>query len=260
MPQNKTEITRQGQKASSGNLITKSNADTGLVVTVSGRGNSDQMRPQVNLARTASQEIAGVLLEDQGEKQGVLYATQGQFFVRTDIELSDSLIGKRVHAESGRSRAGRVTVGDSTYDSINSGDTINSLIYRGSGASTPGSTNSSEFFLVTSGGEVTEIQVSSGAASYAASNVLTVFGANGKFLGSIVGSEDGSSSVNSESTAEAYFTADPDRFDSNNDYYFYDGSDLRTIVFNEATQKGIMVIGYREVDNINYLLLEVNLP
>lgn len=98
MPQSKIERRRQGQVASSGNLITKSNADSGLLVRITGRGNSDNMRPQVNLTTAANQitSVVGVLLEDHGSDQGVVYGIQGQFWIQTTSTLAAGLIGQEI--------------------------------------------------------------------------------------------------------------------------------------------------------------------
>ena len=95
MPQNKVEATRQGQKAATGNLITRANVGTGLLVKITGIGSAENMRPEINLTNAAADIAAGIGIEDQGN-QGVVYGVRGQFWVQTTDTPAATAIGTRI--------------------------------------------------------------------------------------------------------------------------------------------------------------------
>lgn len=114
---------------------------------------------------------------------------------------------------------------------VSSGDTLNSQTYRGNGASAPSPNNNDEVFLVTSGRMASKFQTSTGRANYTDVTITEALGSSGKFLGAITGAEADSASVNSEAMAKAYFDEQPSRYKRANTYYYFDGTDLKTITY-----------------------------
>lgn len=117
--------------------------------------------------------------------------------------------------------------------------TVNSRDYKGDGATASGGGAGDQLFLITDSGAASKFQVSDGNVAYADATVEVALGANGRFLGVITGAEDGSTSVVSDAAAKAYFDADPSRYDSALTYYFFDGTDLKTVTY---TPEGDQVV------------------
>ena len=110
--------------------------------------------------------------------------------------------------------------------------TLNTRTYRGDGETAPAPESTNELFLVTANDAASKFQISTGSAAYADATVTQALGATGKFLGNITGAETGSAAVVSETTALAYFDANPtQRYIATNTYYFFDGTTLKTITW-----------------------------
>ena len=121
---------------------------------------------------------------------------------------------------------------------VSVGDTVNAHTYTGAGATAPSPENVDEVFLVTVSGAASTFQISTGSAAYADATLAEALGATGKFLGDITDAETDSDSVVSDETAKAYFDADPSRYVSTHTYYFFDGTDLKTVVYTASPANG----------------------
>jgi len=118
-----------------------------------------------------------------------------------------------------------------------SGDTLNSRTYRGDHGTAPAPQARNEVVLITSGGNPSKFQTSTGAAAYADATVEEALGTNGKFLGSITGAEPDSSNVNSSATAKTYFDTVPSRYVEGNTYYFFHSGQLRILHYGSLTDQ-----------------------
>ena len=133
---------------------------------------------------------------------------------------------------------------------------INGRDYKGDGTVGTGQSAGDELFLVTVGGAASKFQVSDGNTAYADATVAEALGTNGRFLGVITGAEAGSTSVVSDAAAKAYFDADASRYDSDLTYYFFDGTDLKTVTYMaDADQvKPIATVGDTSASDVSALI------
>ena len=129
------------------------------------------------------------------------------------------------------SSASKMTTSSVSSTTVAADTVINSRQYKGDGGSVTGKGTGNQLFLITSAGAASKFQISDGNVDYADTTVADALGSTGKFLGTITGAEIGSTAVISDTTAKAYFDADPSRYDSGNTYYYYDGTDLKTVTY-----------------------------
>ena len=137
MPQGKVERARQGQKASSGNLLTRDNANTGLLLKITGIGSAADLRPEVNLTNAATDIVDGVYLEDH-DTLGIQYGIQGRYWIQTTSTPASADIGTRilpVAAGTGNADVGKCAPGATDLSTGAVGtkiigyQTINSISY-----------------------------------------------------------------------------------------------------------------------------------
>lgn len=132
------------------------------------------------------------------------------------------------------SSASKTTASRITTVAVATDTAINNRDYKGDGASAPSPAVGNQVFLITDSGAASKFQVSDGNTAYIDATVAEALGANGRFLGVIDGAEEGSTAVTTNTAAKTYFDADPSRYDSSLTYYFFNGTDLRTVTYTAA--------------------------